>query len=61
MKRFDLYSKGKNNTTGNLLASCWANNIVDAKAEFEHKGFAGAYLLGTITLRSVIPVILRKL
>lgn len=61
MKRFDLYAKGKNNTTGNLLASCWAHNLVDAKAEFENKGFAGAYLLGTTALRSVIPVILRKL
>jgi len=61
MKRFDLYSKGKNNTTGNLLSTCWAHNIVDAKMEFENKGFAGAYLIGTPTLRSVIPIILRKL
>lgn len=59
---YQLYSKKKNNKdVETKVAECIAKNMVDAKMQFEKKGFGGAFFLGSHALSTLIPVVLRKL
>lgn len=58
---YQLYTKKKNNKDADTkVADCIAKNMVDAKMQFEKQGFGGAYFLGSYSLPSLIPVVLKK-
>jgi hypothetical protein len=62
MTKYQLYTRKKNNRDiDKLVAECVAKSVVDAKKNFEAKGYNGTYLIGSYAMQSVMPVILRSL
>jgi hypothetical protein len=60
MNKYQLFTKKKNEAE-KFVAQTWAKNLVEAKMNFEERGFSGAYMLGSSNLPSLFPVVLRKL